>query len=361
MSDLNMAENPVLVFDWGGTLMQVFPEYSGPMANWPRVAEVEGAGETLKTLYGKYTMVVATNAADSDAGQVWEALKRAGLSDYFRAVFTSKELGGSKKPSRRFFLQLESVLARPAHQLIMIGDDFAVDMLGAKAAGWRSIWLNPDGEMASALLPLHDAEIRHLRDLPAALQQPCPPDYATCLAWMQERGTPYNILAHVNLVAATAYLLAVWLRVRGVPVDPVLTHRGGILHDLAKMDSIHRAREHGDLGDHAAMARDFLLARGQPELAEIANRHMPYQDPLDPRRPETWEQKLVHYADKLAEGNRLVALEERIQALKGRYPQSAQELERSWPILQSIEEEISSRLGIDPQGMLEKIRSVLRT
>jgi len=31
-----------LIFDWGDTVMRVFPEFSGPMAHWPRVEAVHG-------------------------------------------------------------------------------------------------------------------------------------------------------------------------------------------------------------------------------------------------------------------------------------------------------------------------------
>ena len=73
------AEKIALVFDWGNTLMKVFPEYTGPMVNWPEVAEVDGMSEALDGLAGRSPMVVATNAADSTAELVWKALRRAKL------------------------------------------------------------------------------------------------------------------------------------------------------------------------------------------------------------------------------------------------------------------------------------------
>ena len=229
------AEKIALVFDWGNTLMKVFPEYSGPMVNWPEVAEVEGMGEALDGLAGRFPMVVATNAANSTAELVWEALRRAKLDLYFKAVFTSHELG-SKKPSIPFFRALESVLDHPAHQCVMIGDDYSVDVLGAKAAGWRAVWFNPGFIAAPALLPLHDAEIHGMESLQSALARLSLPDYAACLNWLVARGTPYNILNHIQLVASIAYQLAVWLNEKGETVDPVLTHRGAMLHDLAKIE-----------------------------------------------------------------------------------------------------------------------------
>lgn len=347
-------QKPTLVFDWGNTLMVEFPEYEGPMADWPKVAEVDGIAEALEDLANRYDMVIATNAKASTAEQIWEAVKRVELGEYFKAIFTGRELG-AKKPASKFFHNIESVLRRPSYELVMIGDSYAMDVLGAKTAGWRAIWYNPEGHPAPGLIPFQDAEIQDMRDLPATLEHLALPDYATCLAWLVERGTPYNILSHIHLVAATAYLLAVWLRNTGEAVNPLLTQRGALMHDLAKIDSL----KPGQTVDHAALARDILLERNQPELAEIANRHMPYRDRDYPRRPLTWEQKLVHYSDKLAEGSQLVPIEERLLALKGRYPQAAQELEESWPILASLQDEICKRLGLAPTLLFERLRQAL--
>lgn len=352
------SQKYTLIFDWGKTLMKVFPQYSGPMCEWPEVAEVDGVIEALETLLHRYPMVVATNAADSGAEQVWKSLRRVGLGEYFRAVFTTRELD-AKKPEPAFFNHLESILALPARQAVMVGDDFRVDIAGAKSVGWQAIWYNPERQAAPGLLPLHDAEIQDMRALPKAIRRLSLPDYATCLAWLLERGTPYNILAHIHLVAASAYQLSVWLGAAGENVDPILTHRGAMLHDLAKIDSIRENKERGDGGDHAAMACELLIERGQPELAEIANRHMPYSHPDDPRRPITWEQRLVHYADKLAEGSRLVSIDERLKALKQRYPQFAGQMMESWPVLGELQQEICRLLNVTPEQLITRLRSAL--
>lgn len=353
MSKFSMDGSFALVFDWGDTLMKVLPQYSGPMANWPEVAEVEGAVEALEGCLGHCTMVVATNATDSSAEAVWQALRRVGFGEYFKAVFTSHELN-SRKPEIKFFRQIESVLGLPSHQIVMIGDHFPVDIVGAKAAGWKAVWYNPDRRSAPGLLPLQDAEVAHLSGLPEALQHLNLPDLTTCLGWLAERGVTYNILAHVQLVSAAAYLLAVWLHAQGISVDPLLTQRAALLHDIAKIDSISMKQERGVHGDHARLARDLLNQREQPAIAEIADRHMISPDPQ--RQPQTWEQKLVHYADKLAEGSRLVSLEERLAALQRRYADFAGEIEASQPQLLALQDEICQRLGWTPAELMDKLR-----
>jgi putative hydrolase of the HAD superfamily len=353
------ATQTALVFDWGGTLMKVLPDAAGPMAHWPEVEAVEGAAETLHVLAGEYPLVVATNASDSDATLVWQALHRVGISHSLRAVFTSRELAGARKPQTRFFRQLESVLGRPPHQLIMIGDDYSVDMVGAKAAGWRAIWYNPHRAAPPGMLPLHDTELFDLRLLPALLQQPALPGVETSLAWLAERGTPHNILAHVQLVAATAYQIALWISNAGQKVDPVLAHRGGLLHDLGKMDSIRLGHERGANGDHAAHAKAMLLEYGQPALADIADRHMVSSDPHSARRPVTWEERLVHYADKLAEGARLVSIADRLAALKARYPTAGNDLEGGWPFLETLQQEICDTLNCTPDALLHRLQEAM--
>lgn len=346
------ANNPVLVFDWGDTVMRVFPEFEGPMANWPTVAEVDGIVEALEGLKDRYHMVVASNAGDSHAPAVWRALRRVGLGEYFQAVFTANELGSSK-PQLAFFRQLQNVLSRPSHELVMIGDSYTADVLGARQAGWLAAWYNPGKLPAPALMPLHDIEVHDLRRLPALLSRPPLPGYETCLAWLLESGTPHNIVQHAQFVASVAYLLACWLHEAGETLQPLLAHRGGLLHDLMKMQSITQNKSQDT--DHARLAREALLARGQPELAAIADRHMPVHPARPDRIPETWEQKLVHFADKLAEGSRLVSLDDRMQALKERYPDYAGDIATSQPALQALQDEICARLCTTPAGLIERV------
>jgi HD superfamily phosphodiesterase len=335
------------------------------MATWPQVAEIDGIVEALEKLKDSFQMVIASNAGDSRAPEVWKALRRVGLGEYFKAVFTSNELG-SRKPELGFFRQLENVLARPAHELVMIGDDYTSDVLGAKQAGWLAAWYNPSRHPAPGLLPLHNLETADLRRLPALLQHQPLPDYPTCLAWLIETGTPYNILQHVQLVASVAYLLACWLHAGGEPVQPLLAHRGGLLHDLMKMESIHQCnqRQSGQAAapaspDHARQARDVLRNRAQHDLAEIADRHMPASQARLNRLPVTWEQKLVHYADKLAEGSRLVSLEERMLALKVRYPEYAGEINESQPFLYELQSDLCAQLDLTPTTLIDKLRQSL--
>jgi FMN phosphatase YigB (HAD superfamily) len=159
-----------VVFDWGDKVMRVFPEYAGPMADWPQVEVVEGAAAALAALLPRYTLVLATNAADSGAPLVCRALARAGLEGYFRTVLTARELG-AHKPDPAFHAAVLRRLGCPPGAAVMVGDDYAADVAGARHAGLRAIWFNPAAFPCPADVPLHDAEVRSMAELPAALDR----------------------------------------------------------------------------------------------------------------------------------------------------------------------------------------------
>ncbi len=54
--------------------------------------------------------------------------------------FISSEIS-FPKPDRRFFKAIESELNLPSDKLLLVGDDWTNDILGARAAGWCAIWL----------------------------------------------------------------------------------------------------------------------------------------------------------------------------------------------------------------------------
>jgi putative nucleotidyltransferase with HDIG domain len=349
--------NPVittLVFDWGDTLMRVFPQFNGPMWSWPEVSAVDGAADALSGLQDHYHLVIATNAPDSRSRQVRQALARVGLDRYFKSIFTVSELG-VRKPDRAFFQAVESVLRQEPGQLMMVGDSYHIDVLGAQGAGWTAAWYNPSGRAAQGLMPLHDLEITHLANLPAVIESPRLPGYATCLSWLQGQEVPYSLLAHVHGVAAAAYQMAVWLRSAGEMLDPLLVHRGGLLHDLAKLKAAHRAPE--SRISHGELAALMLMDLNYPQLAEIVRRHQLFSLTDPDFQPQTWEQKLVYFADKIIEGGRLASVDERITALRQRYPQNDQRIARTAPALQALQSELCAAAGIPPDELIPRLRS----
>ena len=73
---------------------------------------------------------------------------------------------------------------------------------------------------------------------------------------------------HSFTVSGAAYKLAVMMRNRGIIVNPILAHRGGLLHDLDKIRTLHLK------GAHGKMAAAFFEEKGYLTIAEIVREHV---------------------------------------------------------------------------------------
>jgi putative hydrolase of the HAD superfamily len=136
-----LREKRCILFDWGDTLMRDFPAYSGPMVTWPVVETLPHVKEVLAELCSQWLLALATNAMDSDEETIRAALHRGGLSVFLDRIYCYRKVG-HKKPSREFFAFIVENLRLEPLALVMVGDDFATDVLGAKRAGIRAIWVN---------------------------------------------------------------------------------------------------------------------------------------------------------------------------------------------------------------------------
>jgi len=158
-----------LIFDWGDTVMRVFPEFSGPMAHWPRVEAVPGIENALRAAKPSYVIAVASNASDSGSSLVRDALERAGLEKYFDEVFTARDLKATK-PNSAFYRGILRKLELAPEEVVMIGDHFETDIAGAKTTGLWTIWYNPsDKEPPIGLEGMADVVIRRYSDMENAL------------------------------------------------------------------------------------------------------------------------------------------------------------------------------------------------
>ena len=118
--------------------MRDIPGQVGPMADWPRVEAMPGARRALRALSVLPVLCVATNATDSDAVRVAEALERVGLRTHLTHFFTSQELG-ARKPDPRFFENVALRLGIPPENLMAVGNDLRKDIGPAKRAGMNTV------------------------------------------------------------------------------------------------------------------------------------------------------------------------------------------------------------------------------
>lgn len=218
----------------------------------------------------------------------------------------------------------------------------------------KTIWFNPEEKLAPKVEPLHDAELRDTSSLGNLSQQLCHPTVAQCEAWWDAWELPENIRRHVRQVAWGAYTLAVLLRRGGIRVDPILTHRGGLMHDLDKIKTLSKGHQHGRVG------ADFLEGEGFPDLAAIVRGHNldTILRPGAADRP--WEVNLVFFCDKLVEGDRFVTLDERFTALDQRYPQFMKLMAPSKARVMAMSDRICEHLSIPGHELLVQMLIDLR-
>jgi len=134
-------ESRCILFDWGDTLMRVFPEFEGPMFTWPRVEVVSGIKETLVKLQREWMLALATNAVESQEQDIWLALERVGLEELIDRVYCFRMIGHRKRATEYFSYILRE-LGIDRENVVMVGDDFGADVLGANRSGIRAIWFN---------------------------------------------------------------------------------------------------------------------------------------------------------------------------------------------------------------------------
>jgi len=109
----------------------------------PRIVRlVPGTMELLDYLKPKYHLHLITNGFE----EVQDTkLTLSGMKPYFETLTVSEEVG-VKKPNPEIFLYaLRKANATPEESL-MIGDEMAVDIDGARAAGMDTVLFNPKGE-----------------------------------------------------------------------------------------------------------------------------------------------------------------------------------------------------------------------
>ncbi|MCS7240471.1 MAG: HDIG domain-containing protein [Candidatus Bipolaricaulota bacterium] len=230
--------------------------------------------------------------------------------------------------------------------LVLLSPEYAW-IKWAKGKGLRAVWLNPAGEKCPEAHPWHDLEIGNL----TALQKPLSfrlPDIPEALDILRAQGVPEHVVMHSAAVAAVGYFLAQKLREKGIDVDPLLAHRGGLLHDLDKVASVH---EEGTHGEKAAV---ILADLGYPALGEIARKHVLYPG----RLPRTWEEKLVFLADKLVEGAEVVGIMARMAALKKRYPHAQKEISSCEPFVYALQNQLLLALEMSEEELLVALRKL---
>ena len=93
----------------------------------------------------------------------------SGISDHFREIFISEEVG-HHKPSLAFFdYVFDHIEAANQKEFTIVGDSLATDILGGNRAGIKTIWYNPKQlEVSGEAQP--DVQIQDLLEIPALVK-----------------------------------------------------------------------------------------------------------------------------------------------------------------------------------------------
>lgn len=179
----------------------------------------------------------------------------------------------------------------------------------------------------------------------------------------QEFHTPLHVQAHCRQVGELAKKLAEGLQKAGIQVNPEMAYLGGLIHDFVRVvDFKAVARDLGTAEDqafwkalreqyegwhHADVGAEILEKRGEGVLARIVKCHK-FSALGTPEGPQTWEEKLVYYADKRVKHDQIVSLEERLDEGWKRHfgdQQRSPEEEATRKMVLELEEEIKRAGG----------------
>jgi len=171
------------------------------------------------------------------------------------------------------------------------------------------------------------------------------PTRGECLDLMSQAGMPPHIKKHSLMVAEIALFLGKRLRQKGIRLSIPLLEAGGLLHDIAKVQSLSCG------GSHEKLGAKFLHERGYMQLASIVQDHVTL-DLIRLNGPIT-ESLVVNYADKRVKHDQIVTLQERFTDLIERYaksPENAARLEQKYHQYSTLEQRIFGCLAIEPEA-----------
>jgi FMN hydrolase / 5-amino-6-(5-phospho-D-ribitylamino)uracil phosphatase len=133
LSSVRRESIRVALYRAGENPLLAEPAFDIFFAERQRVTLFADARPALEFLSARVPLVSVSNG-NAD-------LERVGLSAYFRASISAREFGVGKPDSRIFHAAAGSVELTP-HDLLHVGDDATLDVLGALNAGMQAVWLN---------------------------------------------------------------------------------------------------------------------------------------------------------------------------------------------------------------------------
>lgn len=127
-------------------------------ASWRLAADARQVIETLVALQSDSRPVIGL-ASNFDARLLPLCQALAPL-EKLAPIFISSQCG-YPKPDPRFFRHVEQHLGCRSDEVVLVGDDFYCDAVGAASAGWQVIWLAGDQVENRSLLRQLPEDVQH--------------------------------------------------------------------------------------------------------------------------------------------------------------------------------------------------------
>ncbi|MFH1299183.1 MAG: HD domain-containing protein [Patescibacteria group bacterium] len=168
----------------------------------------------------------------------------------------------------------------------------------------------------------------------------------------EEFHVPENVRQHCLEVARVCRFIGE--RIPGVDLD--LLSKAALLHDLVRVcdfkdfetddEDLKFLRKKYRGRGHEEAAAEILAGRGEKKLADLVKSHKF----SNIAALKSWEEKILYYADKRVEGDRVVSLEERLDRGRERNAVTIEERrvsDEARPKVFELEKEVCREAGIE--------------
>ncbi len=170
------------------------------------------------------------------------------------------------------------------------------------------------------------------------------PSPQMALELLSQSGCSRRVIAHCKTVTVLAVQIAKACEKKGLNVDIKLVEVGALLHDIG------RSETHGV--DHVIRGAEIARSLGLPKtVVSIIERHAGGGITLDEAQklgwpiksyvPNTLEERIVTYADKLIEGRRRVPIERTVEKFSRELGKNHSSIVR----LKKLHDDFSSLIG----------------
>ncbi len=148
------------------------------------------------------------------------------------------------------------------------------------------------------------------------------PTKQECYELIRENNLPENVIAHCEAVMNVALQIYNQIKER-FELNPDIIMAAALLHDIEKLKK-----------NHVMASEEYLKSKGLGYIGEIVGEHG-IKNP-----PKSIYGKIVFYADKIVNEDKIVTLKERLDYIQDKYRLDDQDIEKLHSISKNIEKEL---------------------